>query len=64
MEVKPIKNNSDYEKMLEIVDDLFDKKVTVNSPDGEKLQAMLLLIKEYEDKHFPIFDVHQSGTKL
>ena len=36
------------------MDGLFDKKVKPNSPDGEALQVALLLIKDYEDKHYPV----------
>lgn len=33
---------------------MFDKKTPSNSPEGEALQVALLLIKQYEDAHFPI----------
>ena len=36
------------------VDSLFDKKVKPNTPEGEILHIALLLIKEYEDKHYPV----------
>jgi HTH-type transcriptional regulator/antitoxin HigA len=54
MKLKPIKSKKDYEAYLEWVDSLFDKKVKPNSPDGEALQVALLLIKDYEDRHYPI----------
>ncbi len=54
MKLKPIKTKKDYEAYLEWVDSLFDKKPKPNSPDGELLQVALLLIRDYEDKHFPI----------
>jgi HTH-type transcriptional regulator / antitoxin HigA len=54
MKLKPIKSNRDYEAYLDWVDDLFNKKVKPNSPEGETLQVALLLIKEYEDKNYPI----------
>jgi HTH-type transcriptional regulator/antitoxin HigA len=54
MKLKPIKSNRDYEAYLDWVDDLFNKKVKSNSPEGETLQVALLLIKEYEDKNYPI----------
>ena len=33
---------------------LFDKKVKADTPQGEKLQIALLLIKQYEDANYPI----------
>ena len=54
MKLKPIKTKKEYEAYLDWVDDLFDKKVKPNSLDGEKLQIALLLIKQYEDEHYPI----------
>lgn len=54
MKLKPIRSKKDYEAYLEWVDRLFDKKPKPNSPDGELLQVALLLIKDYEDNHYPI----------
>jgi len=54
MKLKPIKTKREYEAFLEWVDKQFDKKVKPNSPDGEVLQVALLLIKQYEDKNYPI----------
>ncbi|TDX00161.1 helix-turn-helix domain-containing protein [Dinghuibacter silviterrae] len=54
MTLKPIKTKKDYEAYLEWVDSLFEKKVKPNSPEGETLQVALLLIKHYEDQHYPI----------
>jgi HTH-type transcriptional regulator / antitoxin HigA len=54
MELRPIKTNKQYEAYLEWVDEHFDKKVKSSSPDGQKLQVALLLIKQYEDERFPI----------
>jgi HTH-type transcriptional regulator / antitoxin HigA len=54
MELRPIKTNKQYEAYLQWVDELFDRKVKPSSPEGEKLQVALLLIRQYEDEHFPI----------
>lgn len=54
MELKIIKSKKDYQISLDWVDEMFDKNVRPNSPDGEKVQVVLLLIKQYEDSHFPI----------
>lgn len=54
MKLKPIKTKKEYQACLEWVDTMFDKNIKPNSPEGETVQVMLLLIKEYEDKHYPI----------
>jgi HTH-type transcriptional regulator/antitoxin HigA len=54
MKLKVIKTKKEYQAYLDWVDEMFDKKVLPNSPEGEELQVALLLIKQYEDEHFPI----------
>lgn len=54
MTLKPIKSKKDYEAYMNWVDTLFDKKIKSNTQEGETLQVALLLIKEYEDKHYPV----------
>jgi HTH-type transcriptional regulator/antitoxin HigA len=54
MELKIIKTKKQYEEYLDWVDVQFNKKVKSNTPQGEKLQVALLLIKQYEDANYPI----------
>jgi HTH-type transcriptional regulator/antitoxin HigA len=54
MELKIIKTKKQYEQFLDWVDVQFDKKVKADTPQGEKLQVALLLIKQYEDANYPI----------
>jgi HTH-type transcriptional regulator/antitoxin HigA len=54
MELKIIKTKKQYEQYLDWVDAQFDNKVKINTPQGEKLQVALLLIKQYEDANYPI----------
>lgn len=54
MELRIIKTKKQYQQYLDWVDNAFDRKVKPNSPEGEKLQVALLLIKQYEDIHYPI----------
>ena len=54
MKLTPLKSKKEYEAYLEWVDKLFDKKIKANTPEGKLLQVALLLIKEYEDKNYPI----------
>lgn len=54
MKLKIIKTKKEYAAYLNWVDEMFDKKVKINTPDGETLQVALLLIKQYENEHYPI----------
>jgi HTH-type transcriptional regulator/antitoxin HigA len=54
MIIKIIGSKKEYQQYLAWVDKMFDKKVTPKSPEGEQLQVVLLLIKQYEDQHYPI----------
>ena len=54
MELKIIKTKKQYQECLGWVDKQLDKKVKPDSPLGEKVQVALLLIKQYEDLHYPI----------
>jgi HTH-type transcriptional regulator/antitoxin HigA len=54
MELKIIKSKKQYEECLAWVDGMFDKKIKPNTPQGNKLQVALLLIKQYEDANYPI----------
>jgi HTH-type transcriptional regulator / antitoxin HigA len=51
MKLKTIKNKKEYQACLDWVDGMFDKNIKPDSEEGEKVQIMLLLIKQYEDKH-------------
>jgi HTH-type transcriptional regulator/antitoxin HigA len=54
MKFKVIKNKKQYNEYLAIADALLSKKVKKNSTQGEELELLLVLIKHYEDQHFPI----------
>ena len=54
MILKTIKTDEQYEEYLDWIDIQFDKKVSSDSPEGENLQIVLLLVKAYEDKYYPV----------
>lgn len=54
MELHLIKSEEQYEKYLNWVDEMFDCGIDPDSLEGEKVQIALLLIKQYEDIHYPI----------
>ena len=52
MEIKPIKNQNDYNQALERLEVIFDAKM--NTPEGDELEVLGILIDQYENEHFPI----------
>ena len=54
MELRIIKTKKQYQEYLNWIDKMFDKKVKPHTPEGEKLQVALLLVKQYEDINYPI----------
>lgn len=54
MKLKPIRTEQEYDELMAWIDEQFDKKTLPDSPDGETLQIALLLIKAYEDAHYPV----------
>ena len=54
MDLRVIKNDTEYQDLLDWVDSQFDLNVYPDSKEGEQLQIALLLIKQYEDIHYSI----------
>jgi HTH-type transcriptional regulator/antitoxin HigA len=54
MELKIIKTKKQYQEYLNWVDKQFDQRIKPGSSNGEKVQVALLLIKQYEDVHYPV----------
>ena len=52
MKAKVIKTESEYETVLARVEKLMDPKP--NTPQGDELDLLSLLISDYEDRAFPI----------
>ena len=52
MNLKPIRNEADYESALERAHSIFD--APTGSPESEELQVLAVLIEFYEDRKFPI----------
>ena len=52
MNIKIIKNEEDYDVALARADQIFDAQL--NTPEGEELALLLLVIKDYESKHHPV----------
>lgn len=52
MEIKPIRSEENYQEALEKLEHIFDPKR--ETPEGDKLEVLSILIDKYENEHFPI----------
>ena len=52
MTIKPIKTKKDYQQALKRLEIIFD--VMKNSPEGDELEVLGILIEKYENENFPI----------
>ena len=52
MEIKPIKTERDYRRMLRELDTLMDARP--NTPAGDRLDVLATLAEAWEEKHYPI----------
>ena len=52
MDIKPLKNEQDYEKALERLEVIFD--APANSEEGDEAEILSMLIDNYENEHYPI----------
>lgn len=58
MNIKPIKNELDYRRILKVVGSLMDAKP--NSPEGDKLDVLTTLAEAWEAKHHAIEAPHPN----
>ncbi|MBS1486648.1 MAG: helix-turn-helix domain-containing protein [Bacteroidetes bacterium] len=52
--IRPIKNNDQYESALSRIYGLIQKKLKKNSAESNELEVLSVLVKEYENVHFPM----------
>lgn len=52
MKISPIRNEEDYQKALERLENIFDAKR--RTEEGDELEILSILIDRYENEHFPI----------
>ncbi len=52
MEIRPIKNEADYQAVLDEIERLID--AVPDTPEGDRLEVLVTLVEAYEDKHFNI----------
>ncbi len=71
MNIKPIRNEADYQKALERLEVIFDAKR--GTPEGDELEILAIVVDNYENENFPIgmpdpisaikFRMEQMGMK-
>jgi HTH-type transcriptional regulator/antitoxin HigA len=52
MDIKPIKNETDYDAALAEIADLMDARA--NTPEGDRLDVLVTLVEAYEEKHWRV----------
>ncbi len=52
MDIKPIKNQRDYRRILKEIEGLMDAKR--NTPEGDRLDVLVTLVEAWEAKHYPL----------
>lgn len=52
--LKPIKNNKQYQEALTRIYTLMQQTIKIGSKDSDELEVLSILVKEYENKYFPI----------
>jgi HTH-type transcriptional regulator / antitoxin HigA len=52
MNIKLIKSKKEYNSALARLEEIFDARK--NTPEGDELEVLILLIEHYENQHFPI----------
>jgi HTH-type transcriptional regulator/antitoxin HigA len=52
MEIKPLRTEAYYEAAFKEIEALFDAKA--NTPEGDRLEILSILVEEYENKHYSI----------
>lgn len=50
MEIKPIKNEDDYQAALAEIERLFE--AAPDTPEGDRLDVLTTLVEAYEEKHY------------
>jgi len=71
MNIKPVRNEEDYQKALERLEVIFDAKK--GTEEGDELEILAIVIDNYENENFPIgmpdpisaiqFRMEQMGMK-
>lgn len=65
MGINPIQTKADYDAALREIHGLMQGDPDYASPDGDRLDLLVVLVMAYEAKHYPISEaVHGDKTKV
>ncbi len=54
IDVRPLRNEEDYDWALAEIARYFNDQPAVGSADGDRFEVLATLIEAYEDRHYPI----------
>ena len=54
MNIRPIRNESDYEIALRELEAYFENEPAIGTEEGDRFEILATLVEAYEAKHYPI----------
>lgn len=54
MEIRPIRNEQDYDWALKEIEQYFESEPNLGTPEADRFEVLSTLIEAYEAKHWPI----------
>lgn len=61
MILKPIRNEQEYDKALEVVDRLMELNPMLGSKESDELEVLVLLIEKYEEEKWDISEPNPNA---
>jgi HTH-type transcriptional regulator/antitoxin HigA len=58
MDIRPIRNEADYDRALAAIQVFFENEPEAGSPEADRFDVLAALIESYERKHWPIDPPH------
>jgi len=58
MDIRPIRNEADYEWALAEIEQYFDQEPARGTPEADRFEVLADLIEVYEARHWPIEHAH------
>lgn len=64
VEIHLIRSEADYKVLLAEVSALIELDPDADSPEGERLEKLGLLVEEYEARHYPLMCSHHQDHQI
>jgi HTH-type transcriptional regulator / antitoxin HigA len=58
MDIRPIRNEADYDAALRQIEPYFDKEPEPGTPAADRFDLLAMLMETYERQHWPIDPPH------